>query len=185
MGHHLFLTGFRGTGKTSVARILAERLSRPLVDLDERVERSVGQTIAEIFDSGGEERFRELEAAALATVMKEPSSVVALGGGVILRESNRRLIRSHGFCVWLDASPETLAARIAADTATATQRPPLTAFSAADEVREILERRRPLYQAASDQRVETTSKTVEQVADEVMAVIWQQFPPSEPSSSSG
>ncbi len=171
MGQHLFLTGYRGTGKSSVGAILSTHLGWPLVDLDDKVQRDGGQSITEMFRAGGEELFRQRESAALAAVVEQPRCVVALGGGAIVRESNRQLIRTHGDCFWLDADPETLAARIEADARTADQRPALTALPRADEVHAILQQRRPLYQAAADHRIDTTHKSVPQVADEILAIV--------------
>jgi len=168
MSQHLFLTGYRGTGKSSVGRRLAEHLGVPLIDLDERVVRLAGQTIREIFAAGGEEAFRELESEALLAVIREPRSVVALGGGAVLRAENREVIRGAGGCVWLDADADTLTQRIAGDAASSGQRPSLTGLPARDEVVSLLEQRRPLYDQVADHRIETAGKSVEAVAGEVL-----------------
>lgn len=167
---HLFLCGFRGTGKSSVAEVLAGRLGRPRVDLDERIRERTGQTIADIFRTGGEPRFRHWESVVLAEVVRESSSVVALGGGTILTPENRRRIRESGVCFWLDADAETLAARIEADAVTATQRPPLTSLPAADEVRVLLAQREPHYLAAADHRIDTRGKSLSRIADEILEI---------------
>ncbi len=103
---HVLLVGFMGSGKTSVGRLLAERLGAPFVDLDERVERSAGAPVAQIFAGEGEDGFRDREAAALAALEAEPPAVVACGGGVVLRESNRALLRTLGVVVYLGVSAE-------------------------------------------------------------------------------
>ena len=95
---HLFLTGYRGTGKSTIGRHLAGQLSRRCVDLDEEIERRVGKTIRQIFDEGGEEAFRHFEAEALEAVTQAEASVIALGGGAIIKEGNRRLIAKTGWC---------------------------------------------------------------------------------------
>lgn len=168
---HLFLSGYRGTGKTSVGRLVATRLSLPFVDLDDVIQTRSGQTIREIFAAGGEASFRDLESAALAEVIGRPRSVIALGGGTILRAANRALIHDGGICVWLDAEAELLAERIAADTVTAAQRPPLTSLSANEEIAAVLETRRPLYEAVADVRIEIGRRTVAEVADDVLSRI--------------
>lgn len=165
---HLFLTGYRGTGKTSVGTILSRRLSLPLIDLDDRVQRAAGKTIHKIFAESGEEYFRDLESQALAEVVIGPRSIISLGGGAVLRDQNRDLIRAHGTCVWLQAEPRTLAARIRSDAASQSQRPALTELSGEEEVREILHRRLPLYEAAADFSVSTERKSLEQVAEEIL-----------------
>lgn len=168
---HLFLCGFRGTGKSSVAEILAGRLGRPRVDLDERIRERTGRTIADIFREGGEPQFRHWEAIVLAEIVREASSVVALGGGTILTPENRQRIRESGVCFWLDADAETLAARIEADAVTATQRPPLTSLPAADEVRVLLARREPHYKDAADHRIDTRGKTLSRIADDILEIV--------------
>ena len=169
----IYLTGYRGTGKTSVGAVLAERLALPLIDLDEAIERAAGRTIRQIFATGGEEAFREAEAACLAEVACGPRAVVALGGGAILRPANRQRIRSSGLCVWLDADAETLARRLVADATTAERRPALTQLGQRDEIERLLEVRRPLYREAAEHRVETAGKTIEQVAEDILRLLDQ------------
>jgi shikimate kinase len=165
---HLYLTGYRGTGKTSVGVLLARALGRPVVDLDQVVEANRGQSIREIFDEGGESLFRDLESEALETVSQAPAAVVSLGGGAILRDSNREIIRTTGHCVWLDADAETIAGRIRCDASTADKRPALTALGEREEIRELLDRRREFYDQAADYRIDTTEKSIEQVAQQIL-----------------
>lgn len=169
MSGHLYLTGYRGTGKTSVGSIVAQTIGRVLIDLDRLVEAEAGRSIREIFAAGGERSFRSLERAALVAIADQPAAVISLGGGAILSEPNREWIRSRGFCVWLDAAAGTVAERIAADPTSGSQRPPLTELDLADEVCQVLEQRRPLYRQSSDLRIVTDGKTIEQVAAEVVA----------------
>ena len=92
---HLFLTGYRGTGKSTVAQILARRLSLPLWDVDREIESRSGTTIKSIFDSEGELVFRQIEAEAVRDLASKEQAVIALGGGVILRDDNRQVIRQN------------------------------------------------------------------------------------------
>src|SRR5581483_3263648 len=108
------LVGLSGTGKSSVGRRLAERLGWPLIDTDVLIERNAGRTIPQIFAQDGEAGFRDLEAAALREALSQPPAVVATGGGIVLREQNRALLRAQARVVWLDASTGTLTARLAA-----------------------------------------------------------------------
>lgn len=170
-GRHLFLSGYRGTGKSSVGRVLAERLGRPWIDVDEWIVRRDGRTIATIFAEGGEAEFRELESRAIKEIAEQPAAVVALGGGSILRESNRRIIAGSGFCVWLDAPPETLAARIEADAATGEQRPSLSGRGVGEEVRQVMRDREPLYRAASDHRIDAGHRSIAEIAAEILAIV--------------
>ena len=164
---HLFLTGYRGTGKSTIGRHLAGQLSRRCVDLDEEIERRVGKTIRQIFDEGGEEAFRHFEAEALEAVTQAEASVIALGGGAIIKEENRRLIAKTGWCCWLNADAETILGRIHGDATTSQRRPALTNLSELEEIRKLLAHRQPLYESASDFRVEVAKRTPEQIADEV------------------
>lgn len=165
---HVYLTGYRGTGKTSVGAILAHSLGRAVIDLDDQVQLRAGRSIREIFADGGEGSFRDLEAIALREVPDSPLAVVSLGGGAILREENRHWIGQNGVCVWLDAQPETLARRIEADQGSHQQRPALTPLGSLEEIQQVLQVRRPLYQQVSDCAVVTDGKSIEQVAQEVL-----------------
>ncbi len=108
----VFLTGFMGSGKTTVGRLLAERLGTPFVDLDAEIERGAGMTVREIFERHGEPAFRGMEAEALRGVLGMPDVVVATGGGTMAVEANFRLIRANGLAVWLHPPFATIAARI-------------------------------------------------------------------------
>ena len=160
---HIYLTGFRGTGKTSVGALLARSLGRTVIDLDGVVTANVGKSISEIFQDGGEVAFRDLESDALASVSETENAVISLGGGAILRAGNRAIIRSTGVCVWLDCDAETIAGRLQQDDVSLEQRPALTKLDELQEIRELLNVRYPLYQEAADYRLDTTGKTIEQV----------------------
>ena len=111
------------------------------VDADVEVELAAGRSIAAIFADEGEPAFRDLEAAVLADLIQRDHIVLALGGGVVLRPSNRTLIRQAGRVVWLTATPQTIAARLAADATTSSRRPNLTAAGGLDEIRRLLDER--------------------------------------------
>ena len=164
---NIYLTGYRGTGKTSVGKILADRMGRPLVDLDELIESTHGKTIREIFDSGGETLFRNLEAACLKEVADRSGEIVALGGGAILRKENRDLITNSGKCVWLDADAQTIADRIYGDETTQQRRPALTQLGQMEEIRTLLTKRESRYQEASQYRIDTAGKTVQEIASQI------------------
>jgi shikimate kinase len=108
----IFLTGFMGAGKTTVGRLLAERLGVPFVDLDPEIERRAGMNVREIFAALGEAEFRRLEREALAATLVHPDAVVATGGGTAAFEANARLIRASGLAVFLNPAFSTIAARI-------------------------------------------------------------------------
>jgi shikimate kinase len=171
----IFLIGYRGTGKTSVARELAARLGCEWIDADDVVEREAGKTIAAIFADGGEPAFRELESRAVAELShpstssgqgKQPT-IVALGGGAVLREENRRAIRGVGPVVWLTASVDTILERVSADPTTTSRRPRLTTAGGRSEIEELLAARTPFYRESATLIVDTEGKTVAEVADEI------------------
>jgi shikimate kinase len=107
-----YLTGFMGSGKSEVGRLLAARFDLPFVDLDREIEAAAGQSVAEIFAHSGEAEFRRREAAHLFATAELPAAVVATGGGVVLAAENRRFMREGGLVVWLDADFPVLASRL-------------------------------------------------------------------------
>jgi shikimate kinase len=108
----VYLTGFMGSGKTTVGRRLAARFGVPFLDLDQEIEQRAGMTVREIFERQGEPAFRQMEAEALRGTLAFPDVVVATGGGTMTFEGNFRLIRSSGLSVWLNPPFATIAARI-------------------------------------------------------------------------
>src|SRR5437660_1666179 len=132
MPANILLIGFRCTGKTTVGRLLAQRLDRPFADVDDRIEAVAGKSIAEIFVAEGEAGFRAPEAAALAELCAQTEWVIATGGGAVLRDENRHVLTASGFVVWLTASPEAVWERLQADPATAARRPNLTVAGGQD-----------------------------------------------------
>ncbi len=166
---NIVLIGYRGTGKTSVARELAARLGRPWLDADQELERAAGKTIAAIFADGGESVFRDWEERIITRLGAMDGVVIATGGGAVLRASNRQALARHGRFVWLQASPEAIHARLQADAATTAQRPSLTRLGELDEIRELLAQRAPIYASLAEATVDTERKGVSELADEIIA----------------
>jgi shikimate kinase len=112
----VYLTGFMGSGKTTVARILAERIGWEFVDLDGEIESAENATIAEIFESRGEPEFRRIEAETIGRIVRKIErgmpSVIALGGGAFVQPAIASLVENHGISIWLDCHFETIAERI-------------------------------------------------------------------------
>jgi shikimate kinase len=172
----LALVGARGTGKTSVGRIVADRLGLPFADADQELQRRAGRSIAAIFAEPGEPAFRDLEEEVLGALAARDALVLATGGGVVLREANRRALRRFGLVVWLTAEPDVLADRLRRD---AGGRPALTAAGTLAEIAAVLAARIPLYRAVADATVDTTGRTPAEVADAVLEA-WSAWPPPEP-----
>jgi shikimate kinase len=164
----IVLIGYRGTGKTAVARLVAQRLGWLGVDTDEQIERRSGMSIAEIFQRNGEDAFRDMEVEVIAELVQRPRCVLALGGGAVMRQENRQAISQCGHVVWLRARAETIQQRIGSDPASRSQRPNLTPRGGLGEIRRLLSQRTPVYEQCADQIIDTDGKTPEQVADEII-----------------
>jgi shikimate kinase len=168
-GQGLALIGYRGTGKSTVGRIVADRLNRRFLDADLEIEARAGRSIRSIFTEWGEMVFRDWEEQTLAELTSAfPDAVVATGGGVVLRETNRRRIRGFGFVVWLRADPSELARRLESDGRGLAERPPLTLAGTLAEIAHVLEVRIPLYQELADAVIETGDKTPDEVAAAIL-----------------
>ncbi|MGC9316960.1 MAG: 3-dehydroquinate synthase [Armatimonadota bacterium] len=160
------ITGFMATGKTTVGRLVAERLGLGHVDTDEMIERTAGREIAEIFASDGEKHFRDLESVALQEALSEQGRVVSTGGGMLLRDSNVEALREAGPIICLTAEPEEILQRTAGDET----RPLLQVADPAKRVAELLDARREAYGRA-DYHVETTGRSAEDVCERVLALL--------------
>jgi shikimate kinase len=165
------LIGYRGTGKTSVAPRLAERLGVPWIDADPELERRAGRTIREIFATDGEPEFRRLERETLVDLLSRGAGVIAAGGGAILNAETRRDFRAAGPVVWLRADVDTLAARIAGDATSRDRRPNLTGQGGVDEIRALLAVREPLYRETATLIVDTTDKSLDAIVAEILAAL--------------
>ncbi len=169
---HVYLIGYRGSGKSTIGRLLSERLDRPMVDTDDLVEAESGMTIKDIFATKGEPWFRDLEAKIVSTASASAvATVVSLGGGAVLREASQTILKSTGICIWLTASAEYLFQRIQSDQATQLRRPNLSQSGGFAEVAEILSKRRPIYESLSDITVEVEGKTPDDICDEIVDCI--------------
>jgi shikimate kinase len=163
---NVYLVGMPGSGKSSVGRELARLLNRPFVDLDAEVEAQTGRPIPELFESDGEAAFRLAESRALASVARA-HAVVSCGGGVVLDPSNRALLVSSGVVVYLEASLETLRARVG----TGDGRPLLRDGGGGPEVLErLLADREPLYRELARSVVSSEAEPAS-VAAEIAEVV--------------
>ena len=157
------LTGFMGSGKTTVGKVLADFLGCPFMDLDDLVVKKAGKSIPDIFAQDGEPAFRQLEAQVLRkTVEKyaESTAVLALGGGAVLAPSSAALLHEKTVCIYLRASLETLLARLEGETAGR----PLADASLADR----LASREPIYEETAHVIIDTDGLSPDEVADEII-----------------
>jgi shikimate kinase len=163
---NLVLIGYRGTGKSSVGYLLAQRLGWKLISTDDEIVKRAGLSIPDIVKQSGWDHFRDLESAVCREVAAGDRSIIDTGGGVILRQQNVDRLKANGVLFWLTAEVPTIARRIGGDT----QRPSLTgAKSFTDEIEEVLQARLPQYQAAADHVIATDRLAPAQVADAILA----------------
>lgn len=155
----VILIGYRGSGKTTVGRKLADRLWQKFVDSDEMIVRRAGKSIKEIFAGDGEAAFRDIESTVVKELMLLDEHVISLGGGAVLREENRKAMSESGHkVIYLRCDPRVLAERIAGDPDSADNRPALSAAgSNVDEVAQILAVREPIYRELMDAELDVTT----------------------------
>lgn len=175
---HLFLIGPRGSGKSAVGAQLSKLLEMDFLDADPYLETKFQRKIPDIFQSEGETKFREMESSILKEISNLPPKVVATGGGIILAESNRELLKQNGFCVWLKTSENLLLERLWTDQNRGVNRPALTNQNAPDskdslkaEIKTILEKREPLYENTANLIIETDGKKPLELAEMIAAFI--------------
>ena len=157
---HIVLLGPRGSGKSTVGRLLAEQLGRAFVDLDDAVIASAGRNIATIFKAEGEKRFRDREEVALHEALRRPAAVIATGGGVVVREANRTALQSTAHRILLLADEATLEQRMKTDSED--DRPALPPGN-------TLADRLNHYRELATIEVDTTNKSADEVAVELVA----------------
>lgn len=171
---HLVLVGYRGSGKSSIGKELAMMLGLDFLDTDHAIQEKAGKSVREIFAEQGEPVFRDMETEILEDLVDHarnlPPSVIATGGGMIMRLENRRLLKKLGPVVWLKVEPKVALHRIIADTFTHDQRPSLTEHDLADEVRTMVAERMPYYAATADLTIDNDrpGETREDVAARII-----------------
>ncbi len=168
---NIVLIGYRATGKTTLARLLAERLGWSWVDADVEIEHRAGKTISQIFAEDGEGVFRDLEAQVIADLCARDQWVIAAGGGAPLRVENRRAMKAGGYVIWLQASPQTIYERMYSDPTTTQRRPNLTPGGGLEEIVELLARREPVYRETADFSVNTEGKNPQELVEEILAIL--------------
>ena len=144
---HIILIGFMGSGKSTMGKLVANKLNCPFVDTDHYIEKKEGRKISAIFADDGEEYFRSLETEVLKELLEsEKRKVLSLGGGTPLREENRALLKNGGYVIFLKITPNVAYARLKGDT----KRPLLQVENPRERIAELLEYRNPIYESAAD-----------------------------------
>src|SRR5436190_17826921 len=164
----IFLIGYRGAAKTSVAKALSAKLGWPWFDADAILEERAGKSIRQMFADEGEAAFRDLETRVLADLAQRSASVIATGGGVVLRPENRAQLKS-GFVVWLTAPASVLWGRLQVDATTIERRPNLAQGGLA-EIEALLAVREPIYRACADAVVDAVSDRPDDIAIRISAI---------------
>lgn len=150
------LVGMPGSGKSTVGRHLSRQLGWRFVDTDTEIERELGESIRSYFERAGEDSFRALETEVLGSLLQRQDTVLATGGGAVLREVNRRLLTEHAKVVYLRATPEDLARRLRHDT----QRPLLQVEDPLRKLRDLFQVRDPLYREVANFTIDTGRSSV-------------------------
>ncbi|MBQ9043600.1 MAG: shikimate kinase [Eggerthellaceae bacterium] len=160
----VFFVGFMGAGKTSVARKLARSAGVAAVDMDTYIERRCDMKVKEIFAASGEEGFRAIETDVLRELATGEPRLVSCGGGVVLAQANREILREHGFVVYLKVTAAEAASRIS-DLSTR----PL--FGDLDQAQRVIEGRLPLYEEVADLAIDTAGRGTGAIAREVFSLL--------------
>jgi len=164
---NIFLIGFMGCGKSTIAGLLAERLGVSQVEMDELIVQEQGMPITEIFEKYGEEHFRDIETDLIRRLQTSDGVVVSCGGGAVLREENRKMMKESGVIVWLTAKPETILERVK----NSTNRPILNGHMNVEYIAELMEKRRECSQEAADYPLATDGKSREEICEEILEVV--------------
>lgn len=164
---NLFLIGFMGSGKSTIAAELSRMLHRPVLEMDEEIEKREGMSIPAIFSEHGEAYFRQLETDLLKETSALGGFLVSCGGGAAMREENVREMKKSGIIVLLTALPETILERVADDE----NRPLLKGRKNTADIEALIEKRRPAYEAAANYQVATDQKTSAQIAGEILEIL--------------
>jgi shikimate kinase len=164
---NIFLIGFMGAGKSTIAKELQKRLGMNLVEMDARIVEEQGMSINDIFAQYGENHFRDIESQLILTIGDEGSTVVSCGGGVVLRPQNTEYMKKSGKVVYLKTSPETIFERVRHST----DRPILNGNMNVEYIAGLLEKRRPLYEGAADITVVTDNRSCEEICSEIIQLL--------------
>lgn len=164
---NVFLIGFMGCGKSTMARLLADELQMELVEMDETIEKEENRTINDIFATDGEQYFRDLESALIVRISDMGNAIVSCGGGAILREENVANMKKNGTVVYLSATPETIYERVRCST----NRPLLNGNMNVEYISELMLKRVDKYEKAADVILCVDGKAKKAVLSELKNII--------------
>jgi shikimate kinase len=166
---NIFLIGFMGTGKSTIAEALKRKYDMQIVDMDAEIEKEQKMVISDIFATKGEEYFRDLETQLIKDLQKKDNVVVSCGGGAVLKDENVTEMRKSGKVVLLNATPETILQRVK----NSHNRPLLEGNKNIDFIRELMSKREDKYNYAADITVNVDNRAVGEIADEVYSEVFK------------
>lgn len=161
--NNIYLIGFMGTGKTTVAKNLTKFLPFTVLEMDEAIERVECMSIPEIFSQKGEQGFRDAESQLLKIVSQQNNQIISCGGGIVLKQENVDIMKSTGSIVRLVASPEVIFERVSRNN-----KRPLVVGKSLDEIKALIKEREPMYQNAAEFVVDSSEKDSTEVASEII-----------------
>ena len=164
---NIFLIGFMGSGKSTIAKMLAEKLGVMRAEMDEMIVQEQGMPITEIFEKFGETHFRDIETDLVRRLQEQDGVIVSCGGGAVLREENCSMMKQSGAIVLLTAKPETILERVKDST----DRPILNGNMNVEYIAGLMEKRRACYEEAADFAVATDDKSSEEICQEILGRI--------------
>ena len=160
---NIVIVGFMGTGKTAVARLIAQNLNRQFINTDAMIEKKSRMSINDIFKKKGESYFRGLERKIIAGLSKKHDAVIDAGGGIVINESNVKDLKANGVIFCLNATPEIVLRR----TGKYTHRPLLNVIDPLAEIKKLMKKRKSYYKRA-DYQIDTSGKSVDEVSREII-----------------
>ncbi len=163
MENNIVLTGFMGSGKSTVGKAIADRLGLEFYDLDLYIEQSQNIKISEIFKNFGEEHFRNLETLAVAELSGKGGVVISCGGGTVLRKENVKMLKANGKIFYLEVDAETVIKRLGNDSS----RPLLQKENKCEEITRLLNIRKPIYEVASDYKIDAACD-IKNIVDKII-----------------
>jgi shikimate kinase len=164
---HIVLIGYRGTGKSAVGKMLADKLRLPFYDTDELVERETGMSIRDMVAKKGWAYFRKRERGIIRKLARLQRGVIATGGGAVMDEGNCGILKKHGLLIWLRADVMTMVERMRNDAASEQRRPSFFDDDIFRETEDVLKERLPVYGRLSDFSLDTKGKNIDEVVNAV------------------
>ncbi|QDD13031.1 shikimate kinase [Candidatus Methylopumilus rimovensis] len=164
---NIFFVGLMGAGKTTIGKLLAKKLKKTFYDTDHEIEKKLGVKVSVIFELEGEEGFRKRETQMIDELTNKKDIILATGGGAVLSEENRRLLKERGKVIYLNAKPQHLAKRMAFDK----DRPLLQQGNMLDTLNNLYQQRHPLYLGVSSFVVDTGQQKTQTIIHKIEALL--------------